>query len=72
MYVVATANEEDATDLYEVTGNMVQWIQDSGIYEMDDRPGHRGMGHMVGGSNVQRSLGFGQQEIFFPVKLLTQ
>lgn len=68
MYVVATANEDDSDDLWEVTSTMAKWIADSGVFEDDSRPGHRGMGHMVGCGAIQKALGFGQQEIFFPVK----
>ena len=68
MYVVATANEDDPADLNEVVSGMLQWIKNSGVFESDDRPGHRGMCHMVGCGAIQKALGFAQQEIFLPVK----
>ena len=72
MFVVATADENSGADLSEVTGNMAKWIEDSGVLERDERPGHRGMGHMVGSGAIQNALGIAQQEIFFPVRLRTK
>jgi hypothetical protein len=68
MYVVATANEDDHADLHEVVSGMEKWIADSGVFDPDNRPGHRGMCHMVGCGAIQKALGFAQQEIFLPVK----
>jgi len=68
MFVVATANEDDPKDLNETVKGMIKWIAKSKAFERDERPGHRGMGHMTGCGAVQRALGFAQQEIFLPVK----
>ncbi|MDR2687828.1 MAG: hypothetical protein LBB75_08745 [Oscillospiraceae bacterium] len=68
MFVVATADEDNAKDRRAVTRTMAKWIEKSGVFERDERPGHRGMGHMVGCGAIQQALGFAQQEIFFPVK----
>jgi len=72
MYVVATANEDDPADLNEVVSGMLQWIENSGVFERDERPGHRGMCHMVGCGAIQKALGFAQQEIFLPVKFKSE
>lgn len=68
MYLVATADENDSDDLNETVGCMMQWIADSPVFESDDRPGHRGMCHMVGCGAIQEAFGVAQQEIFLPVK----
>lgn len=68
MYVVATGDENDREDLSGVVGSMVEWINNSDVFKMDDRPGHRGMGHMVGCGRIQDALGIAQQEVFLPVK----
>jgi hypothetical protein len=72
IYVVATADENDSTDLDEVVNSMKKWIENSGVFEMDDRPGHRGMGHCIGYGSVNDAIGMSQQEIFLPVKLKNQ
>jgi len=68
MFVVATADEDDPKDLGETVKAMVKWIEKSGVFALDERPGHRGMGHMTGCGAIQEALGFPQQEIFLPVK----
>ena len=72
IFVVATADENDNKDLGAVTRTMAKWIEKSGVFERDERPGHRGMGHMVGCGAIQKALGFAQQEIFLPVKFKKQ
>jgi len=69
MFAVATADENDEKDLNKVVSGMLEWIKKSGVFERDERPGHRGMGHMVGCGAIQKALGIAQQEIFLPVKL---
>ena len=68
MFVVATMDENDAKDRAAVTRLMVKWINKSGVFALDERPGHRGMGHMVGCGAIQQALGIAQQEVFLPVK----
>jgi len=68
MFVVATMDENDAKDRWAVTSIMAKWIEKSGVFERDERPGHRGMGHMVGCGAIQEALGIAQQEVFLPVK----
>jgi len=68
MFVAATGDENDSRDMMDVTGGMSRWIESSGVFEHDERPGHRGMGHMVGCGKIQEAIGIAQQEIFLPVK----
>jgi len=68
MFVVATADENDSRDLGKTVKGMVKWIDKSGVFVLDERPGRRGMGHMVGCGAIQEKLGIAQQEIFLPVK----
>jgi len=70
IFVVATADDSDDKDVSKVVSGMIKWIEKSGMFERDERPGHRGMGHMVGCGAIQKALGFGQQEIFLPVKFI--
>ena len=68
MFAVATADENDSKDIDKVFGGMLKWIKKSGVFERDERPGHRGMCHMVGCGAINKALGVAQQEIFLPVK----
>ena len=71
IFVAATADETDNNDINEVVGGMLKWIELSGVFESDERPGHRGMGHCIGCSAANKAMGITQQEIFLPVKLKT-
>jgi len=73
MWLVATGDENDSADLDETYQGMVKWIENSGVFESDERPGHRGMCHMPnGGGAIDKALGIAQQEIFLPIKLRTK
>ena len=69
IFVAATADETNNDDLNEVVGGMVNWINNSGVFEQDERPGHRGMGHCIGCNVANKAMGITQQEMFLPVKL---
>ena len=66
MYAVATADEKDNADISMVVGNMMKWINESEVFEMDVPPRY-GMGHMIG-VGLTEILGWAQQEIFLPIK----
>jgi len=68
IFVAATADETDEGDINEVVSGMIQWIESS-VFERDERPGHRGMGHCIGCNAANKAMGITQQEIFLPVKL---
>jgi hypothetical protein len=69
IFVVATADENDNNDLNEVVSGMLNWIENSDVFERDERPGHKGMGHCIGCNVANKVMGITQQEIFLPVKL---
>ena len=72
IWLVATGEDETvenpSKDLRETVTGMLKWIEKSGVFERDERPGHRGMCHTVGCGAVEKALGFPQQEVFLPVK----
>jgi len=68
MYLVATGDENDGGDLNETVTCMVQWIENSDVFEKGDYPAS-GMCHMPnGGGAVDAALGIAQQEIFLNIK----
>lgn len=71
LYVVSTANENDPDDRGEVGNDMIKWGEKSGVFEMDFRPGHVGMGIPIPIKNydINKLLGIEPQEIFYPIKL---
>ena len=73
IWLVATGEDETvenpSKDLRKTVAGMFKWIEKSKAFERDERPGHRGMCHMVGCGAVEKALGFPQQEVFLPIKI---
>ena len=61
-------DEEENRRLYQ---EAVEYIEGSGIFELDERPGHYSMGHIITPPEAIQALGKGMMEAFVPVKLKT-
>lgn len=72
IYIVGVADENDKADRHAVNNEIRKWVEDSGVFEFDIRPGHRGMGHRIGCDAIEETIGMAQQEIFWPIKLRTE
>lgn len=68
IYVVAVADEKDDIDCGEVYYGALKWIEEGGVFEPDDRPGHRCIFHHIG-YNLQDVMNVVQQEMFLPVRV---
>lgn len=69
LYAAAISWDEDDADGERVYQGVKQWIADSGSLELDERPGHWGMFHVVTPPEVKAALGHNQLDIFVPVKI---
>ena len=68
IYLVATADENDADDINETVSDMMKWISESTVFEYGDFP-QSGMCNMPDGNGaVDQALGVSQQQIFLPLK----
>ena len=47
----------------------VKYIKASGVFQLDERPGHYSMGHIITPPEAIQALGNGMMEAFVPVKL---
>jgi len=45
------------------------WVLEHEFFELDERPGHRNLWHVIGPEDTNKGLGFRQLEIFVPIKL---
>lgn len=72
IYATAVAKDMDDADGWRVYCGIGDWISDSGCFELDERPGHYSMNHICGSTASDKILGYGQLEIFRPVKQRTQ
>lgn len=68
MFLVATADENDTSDLNETVSGMMDWIGRSGVFAYGDFP-QSGMCNMPNPDGaIDRALGIAQQQIFLPLK----
>ncbi|MCK8487538.1 hypothetical protein M0651_10175 [Paenibacillus sp. MBLB2552] len=69
MFLVATGDENNNADLNETVTYMMQWIEDSDIFEYGDFP-KSGMCNMPNpGGAFDKALGIAQQQIYLPLKI---
>lgn len=59
-------DEEASAKLYQ---QAMAFIEESPIFELDERPNHYAMGHIITPKAVAERQGFSVMETFIPVKL---
>jgi hypothetical protein len=69
LYAAAISRDEDDTDGTRVYEGIKEWIAARGCFELDERPGHRTMFHVITPPAVKEAMGFHQLDIFVPIKL---
>lgn len=69
IFLVATADEDDAEDLEETVSDMMRWIRENPAVEYGDFP-RSGMCNMPGTRQIDRALGVAQQQIFLPLRFI--
>ncbi len=71
MFLAATADEKDETDLNKTVDCMMEWIKRSAVFEYGDFP-KSGMSNMPNqdlfDGAIDKALGIAQQQIFLPLK----
>lgn len=69
LYAAAMSIDGDDDMGGRVYSGIIKWLEDSG-FELDERPGHRTMGHMVNPtSEIKNALGYDQMDIYVPIKI---
>ncbi len=69
LYAAAMSIDGDDDMGNRVYSGIIKWLEDSG-FELDERPGHRTMGHMVNPSDaIKNALGYDQMDIYVPIKI---
>ncbi|WP_217957528.1 MerR family transcriptional regulator [Acutalibacter muris] len=69
LYAAAMSVDGDDDIGNRVHAGLLKWIEDSG-FELDERPGHRTMGHMLNPTEeIKRALGYDQMDLYVPVKV---
>lgn len=69
LYAAAMSIDGDDDISGRVCSGILKWLEDSG-FELDERPGHRTMGHMVNPTDeIKNALGYDQMDIYMPIKI---
>ncbi len=69
LYAAAMSIDGDDDMGGRVCSGIMKWLENSG-FELDDRPGHRTMGHMVNPTDeIRNALGYDQMDIYVPIKI---
>jgi len=65
-YAYRDGDEETNGKLYN---EAVEYIKNSGIFELDVRPNHYAMGHIITPKEIIAAQGWAQMETFIPIRL---
>ena len=65
-YIYKDGDEEANQRLY---GEAIKYIEESEVLELDVRPDHYSMGHIITPPEIIQAQGWAQMEAFIPVKL---
>lgn len=69
LYAVAMSVDGDDDMGGRVYSGILKWLENSG-FELDERQGHRTMGHMVNPTDeIKNALGYDQMDIYVPIKI---
>lgn len=65
-YNFVDRDEETNKRLYN---EALKYIENSVVFELDERPGHYSMGHIITPAPVAEKQGFAAMETFIPIKI---
>jgi len=69
-YAAAICRQDDFSDGTRVYEGIKAWVSEHESFELDERPGHRHLWHVVGPEDTCKGLGYRQLEIYVPIKLV--
>ena len=69
-YLTYAYKDGDSEADKQLSGAAMEYIKQSGVLELDIRPGHYTMGHVITPKEIGEAQGWNQMETFIPVKLL--
>ena len=69
-YATGTTINDNSGDEERVYNAIKEWIEQSGIFALDEYPGHYDMTHVITPTPIAEALGYRQMEMYVPIKLL--
>lgn len=70
IYAAAISRDEDDEDGERVYAEIKKWVEESGIFALDERPGRHTLFHVVTSDEVFAAMGYRQLDIFVPIRTL--
>jgi len=70
LYAAGVSVDEDDGDGTRVYNGIREWIEASGRFELDERPGHYTLFHVTTSPAAKKALGYNQLDIFVPVRAI--
>lgn len=68
-YLVYNYIDHDEEENARLFNEALAYIKESGCFELDERPGHYGMGHIITPVEIAKAQGFAVMETFIPIKV---
>ena len=69
LYAAAVAIDSNFEDEQRIYGGIKEWVKNSEAFELDERPGHYDLSHVITPVHIEKAMGHMQLEIFIPIKL---
>lgn len=68
-FVTYTYRDQDEDENGRLYQEALKFINESGVLELDDRPGHYSMGHIITPPEIIQATGYALMEAFVPVRV---
>lgn len=72
LYASAVSRDEDDSDGQRVYRGIKRWAEHSDCFELDERPGHYSMYHIIGTPEIKKAMGYSQLEVYVPIRIKKQ
>ena len=69
LYAAAVAIDSNFDDEQRIYGGIKEWVKQRGTFELDERPGHYDLSHVITPEYIAKQMGYMQLEIYLPIKL---
>jgi len=70
LYAAAVSEDENDVDGDRVYKGIIEWVNNSNCFELDERPGHYTMFHVITPDSAYQVMGYRQLDIFVPIKVI--
>lgn len=69
LYAAAVSRDQDDQDGERVYREVKEWVQGSGCFEVDERPGRYTLFHVITSDAAFRAMGYRQLDLYIPVRV---